>query len=487
MGGGARLVDADRSGGEGHLGRDVVDGDLELGGVAGVVIGVGGLGADGAGGVAVGEDAGEGARVVVERLAVDGAVGSTADVDRGDGVGARIEDRVAVGDRGLALVDAVGQARVEGDRGRDVGDGHVLSCRRADGATRIGRLRRQRARVVSVEELAAEAPAGIGEGQAVHDQFAGVAAADLDRSDRVTLDVENGEVIRLDVPLVDGGRVERIEGHDRGVVDRADIDRDGVGRRIEVDAIIGGAAVVADLETDDGVAGAVGILGRREDQVADVANGNLCADADRVAGELEAAATGDAGDEHRGELVCRRVVRVAEAEVGCGEGVALVLVDRDRVVGTGRRVVDRCDGDRDRVHVGQGATGTGVPEVIGGDGELVRAVEVGGRVIAQPRQRGADAGKRARECHEGVTAPVTGTEGEARRAAERQRAVVDLEGDLDVAGCGIDVADANEVAVAGREHQRGILVGGLWTGHAVDRSVVDARHRDRDGGDVAVR
>ncbi len=71
-------------------------------------------------------------------------------------------------------------------------------------------------------------------------------------------------------------RGDRLVGARRGVVDRGDIDRDRVGRRIEIDAAVGRAAVVLHLEGEAGVGRAVGVGRRRELQQAgrDVGHGD---------------------------------------------------------------------------------------------------------------------------------------------------------------------------------------------------------------------
>jgi len=58
--------------------------------------------------------------------------------------------------------------------------------------------------------------------------------------------------------LVEGQR-RRGRGSRRLVVDRLDVDRDRVGGLVEVDAAIGGSAVVADLEVELGVVVAVAL------------------------------------------------------------------------------------------------------------------------------------------------------------------------------------------------------------------------------------
>ena len=63
-------------------------------------------------------------------------------------------------------------------------------------------------------------------------------------------------------------RGHRLVGARRRVVDRRDVDRHRVRRRIEIDAAVGRAAVVLHLEGEAGVAAAVGVGRRREHQLA---------------------------------------------------------------------------------------------------------------------------------------------------------------------------------------------------------------------------
>ena len=83
------------------------------------------------------------------------------------------------------------------------------------------------------------------------------------------------------------------------------------------------------------------------------------------------------------EGVRRAVDGIGEAEVGGGEGVGRVLVGRDRVVGAGRRVVDRGDVDGDRVgalvEVDAAVGGAAVVLHLEGEAGVGRAVGVGGR------------------------------------------------------------------------------------------------------------
>src|SRR5262249_27453665 len=59
------------------------------------------------------------------------------------------------------------------------------------------------------------------------------------------------------------------------------------------------------------------------------------------------------------------------------------------------------------------------------------------------------------------------------------------EGDLDARAAGIDVSDADGVAVGGRERERAVLAHGLGGRHGVDRRVVHGVDGDGDRVDVA--
>src|SRR3990172_8809720 len=114
---------------------DVVHGDVQFVRVAGVPVGVGGLGGDRGGGGPVGEDALEAARRVVVAVAAPhlGAAGAARGADAADGVVAGVADGVVVGVlRGPALIDDHGTAG-ESHGGGDVvhrhGDGVAVSVR----------------------------------------------------------------------------------------------------------------------------------------------------------------------------------------------------------------------------------------------------------------------------------------------------------------------------------------------------------------------
>ena len=101
-----------------------------------------------------------------------------------------------------------------------------------------------------------------------------------------------------------------------------------VGRLVEVDAAVGGAAVVLHLEGEARVAGAVGVGRRREHQLAgsDVGDGDElpCRDGDAVV-SFRCRRAGSVVIFTAASAVRRAVVRIGEAEVGRGERVRRVL------------------------------------------------------------------------------------------------------------------------------------------------------------------
>ena len=91
-------------------------------------------------------------------------------------------------------------------------------------------------------------------------------ARDLDRQKRIgraVVGIAAAEVRRRErIGCVLGGRT--VLSHRRRIVHRRDVDRDGVGGGIKIDAAIGRAAIVLHLEGEAGIASAVGIGRRRE-------------------------------------------------------------------------------------------------------------------------------------------------------------------------------------------------------------------------------
>src|SRR5439155_1199361 len=140
----------------------------------------------------------------------------------------------------------------------------------------------------------------------------------------------------------------------RGVVDRADVDRDRVGGRVEVDPAIGGPAGVLDLEGERRVGAAVLVAVGHEAELAGVdvrlRDEVTRGEGRRGAGQDERAVRREGRDLDRGQAVGgRAVVDIAEVEVGGGQGVGRAFPARRSSDLTGRGVVDRADVDRDRV------------------------------------------------------------------------------------------------------------------------------------------
>ena len=137
------------------------------------------------------------------------------------------------------------------------------------------------------------------------------------------------------------------------MVDRGDIDADRVRSGIKIHATIGGAAVVAHLEAEGGIAPADGVGRRREGEGGEAGGGDFLAGGDGDTVELKAARQRQAGENHALQRVGSRgaggVDRVGEAEIGGGEVVGGVFSGDDRAVAAGRRVVHRGDIEADRV------------------------------------------------------------------------------------------------------------------------------------------
>ena len=200
-----------------------------------------------------------------------------------------------------------GRRRVGGD---DVGD------RRAAGAEE---------QVVDLGDRAGE---GQGGAARAHDADAGGAGGRGEgaRDDRerdghagaAGVDVGDREagVGEIEADLLGGG-VGRRGARRRRVVDRGDVDRDRVRRRIEIDAGRG-AAVVLHLEGEARVAGAVGVRRRGEHEAPERDGGGRdeVPDVQRAAVVGERAGERQARDAHGEEGVGRRVARIGEPEVG---------------------------------------------------------------------------------------------------------------------------------------------------------------------------
>ena len=190
-------------------------------------------------------------------------------------------------------------------------------------------------------------------------------------------------------------RQARIDG-DWRVVDRGDVDRHEVSRRIEIDATVGRATVVLHLEGEVAVAIAVGIGYRRENQLVGCNVGGrdraTCGHCTTVI--CQGASGWPRCDLDRQQAVgAGRVRDVGKAEFGRGKNVRPVFRDRDGVVAAGGRIVDRID--RDVEAAADGARGRLRIVGVGADNDRYRcrAVEVGRALECQAVQEGDDTGQ----------------------------------------------------------------------------------------------
>ena len=171
-------------------------------------------------------------------------------------------------------------------------------------------------------------------------------------------------------------------GARRRVVDSGDVEREGVGRLVEIDAAVGRAAVVLHLEGEVGIARAVGVGRRGELQQtgSDVRHGHRLSRRDRHVVKLQRARTGQRRDLHRQQGVSRGVVGVGEAEVGGGEGVDAFFQQRFGRVSSRRGVIDGGDvesqGVGRLVEVHAAASGAAVVLHLEGEVGVARAVGV---------------------------------------------------------------------------------------------------------------
>src|SRR5947208_838758 len=171
------------------------------------------------------------------------------------------------------------------------------------------------------------------------------------------------------------GDGDGVVGAGRCVVHTGDVEDDGVGARVEVDAAIGGAAVVLHLEGEGGIAGATGVGRRREHQQAgiDVGDADERSGRDRRAVQGQSAGARQGGELDRGQQVGRVVVGVGEAVIGRGQDPADVFVDGEGVVGA----VRCCVRTGDRYGVGVGAR-VEVAAAIGGAAVVLHLEGEGG-------------------------------------------------------------------------------------------------------------
>jgi hypothetical protein len=120
----------------------------------------------------------------------------------------------------------------------------------------------------------------------------------------------------------------------RRAVYRRDVDGERAGCRIEVGAAIERAAVVFHLESDADVGHAVAARGWRESELAggNIGQRNELANSHRRAIAGDHPQVGPGGELYSRECVGRVVKRIAEAEVGRGEGIGRVFENRGAAV-----------------------------------------------------------------------------------------------------------------------------------------------------------
>ena len=300
----------------------------------------------------------------------DGLVGAGGGVvhrreREGDGVGRGIEITAAAcgaavvahleGERGNPIAVGVGRWDV-GERGK-IG-GEDLLCGGYGDATKLQVARSWQGRDDdALQAVRAGGPGGIG----------GIGETEIGRTEGIDAVFEGGD------GFVAAGR---------RLVDRGDIDADRVGRGIQINATIGGAAVVAHLEGEGGVAVADYIRRWREGEGSEAGSGDLLTGRDCGTTELQGARSRQAGEDHALQAVGPRragsVDRVGEAEIGRRERIGAVFGGGDRAVGAGRRVIHRGDIEADRVGRGikidaaiGGAAVIAHPEGEGGNGAAV--------------------------------------------------------------------------------------------------------------------
>ena len=130
------------------------------------------------------------------------------------------------------------------------------------------------------------------------------------------------------------------------------------------------------------------------------------------------------------------------------------------------------------------AAAAGLAVVVRGDLQRCRSGVARRRYVGEPGKRGIDLGDGAAERHRRLVG--AGADGEGKSGGLRQRdgAVGDGQRDVEIAAADIDIADRDQVGIAAREHQAGVLGRGRGGGTAVDGRVVD--RIDGDVDDIAV-
>ncbi len=287
----------------------------------------------------------------------------------GNAVGCRRTIDVATGHHGHGgRVLGYGQrcrpsATIAGNDGRIVDRGVVDGRRQGVGVGRavIDRHREGRRHFVAVVHELDQAASEIGTAEAGDGSTGGGAQLEVAASDAAhrvgearAIRVGNTEVgttQRDHLPFADrqAGAVEH-----RRIVDRSDIDGDGIRGRIEIDPAVSRAAIVLHLECETGVTGAEGIGGRGKTQQAcvDIRDADFLARRHGDTVQAQAAGAGQRRDPHRKKRIRRAVARVAETEVRRREDVGRVFWRRHRIVRARRCGVDFMHRDADGFAVG---------------------------------------------------------------------------------------------------------------------------------------
>ncbi len=316
---------------------------------------------------------------VAGNIADGGRIVDRRDVD-GHGVGRGIEVYPATGGAAVIL-------HLEGERGirRAIGIRHRHKYQVARGNVGHGDgLPRRHRHPAQLDG------AGAGQrGDLDRQQVVGRAVTDIGKAE-----VSGGKGV---IGVLVGGHC--VVGTGGAIVDRGDVKGDGIGRRVEIDPAVGGAAVVLHLEGEAVISQTVGIGHRGEFQLA---GGNIHR-RDRLpggngakAGKRQATHGGDSGDLDRQQGVGRGITRVSQAEVQRRQRIGSILTERDGLVRAARCVI-HCR-DAERHGIGRGievdpATG-GATVILHLEGEagVGRAVGVGRR--GEYQQAAADVGRR---------------------------------------------------------------------------------------------
>ncbi|ELS24561.1 PE-PGRS family protein [Metapseudomonas furukawaii] len=207
------------------------------------------------------------------------------------------------------------------------------------------------------------------------------------------------------------------------------------------------------------------------------------------AGEVHRIAIHQTGFQQQGRYTARGVDdhRLVEGEGDVDDIAHLVGAIRVGHGDTGDHRVDRVDGDCQGVAVQLRPATAGIAQVAGAELDGGRTIEAGGGGELQAVEGGVDVRQGAGEHQDAVGDTVTSDEAEAALAAQGDQAIAGGQADLQVAGARVHIGDADEVAVAGIEHQAAVLGDVLARRQAVHRRIVHRSHRQGDAGVVAQR